>query len=490
MKKIIYTTSLLFFVLTGSVKAQEYLSFYNLKDYVIQTQNVSPVFLPKYKITFGTPINLGLDINSGIKLNDLLVESGNKTKWDFDSLNSVAEDKNILSTDIALNLFTLGIKTKKGSISFFANAKANLTWQISKDFTNILATGFNNNFSLSNERMGLMAYSEIGIGYTRKFLKDKLAIGIRLKSLSGIANGEIANNAQFSLDIDPTSSHWTFKSANSTVNTAGLADTDNISFLGKNKGFGMDLGFSYQLNEKLTLELAINDMGSIEWTENVKNYNINDTTGAVFTGVDLQAGGDILDEVESTIGNVLGTTETSKNYKTKIGTKTFLSAKYKLSEKNILQVTYFSNNNPYIDVKPSYALGYNRALNKSTYGVTLGSRGFGANFALQLGFLQLYAAVDDISNISGKIEETTASNARLGLNFLFGYRGKGKVIKDESEVLAEKEAEKLEKENKKIEKAAKKEARKLKKENKKKEKALKKAAKQKLKESKKAVSKQ
>ena len=76
MKIYIYTTSLLFFVLISNIKAQENLSFYNLNDFVIQTQNISPVYLPKYKYNFGTPLNFSGDINSTIKLNDILVENG------------------------------------------------------------------------------------------------------------------------------------------------------------------------------------------------------------------------------------------------------------------------------------------------------------------------------------------------------------------------------------------------------------------------------
>ena len=55
MKKTIYSTILLFFILMNNVKAQDYLSFYNLGDYVIQTQNISPIYLPKYKVNFGSP---------------------------------------------------------------------------------------------------------------------------------------------------------------------------------------------------------------------------------------------------------------------------------------------------------------------------------------------------------------------------------------------------------------------------------------------------
>ena len=99
MKKTIYSTILLFFILTNNVKAQDYLSFYNLGDYVIQTQNISPIYLPKYKVNFGTPLNIGFNLNSGIKLNDILVESGNNIKIDFNNLNASAADANVVAIE-------------------------------------------------------------------------------------------------------------------------------------------------------------------------------------------------------------------------------------------------------------------------------------------------------------------------------------------------------------------------------------------------------
>lgn len=440
MKKNIYATILLFFVLIGNVKAQDYLSFYNLGDYVIQTQNLSPIYLPKYKVNFGTPLNVGFNLSSEIKISDLLVESGNNLKIDFNNLNAAAADANAVATDVVANIFMLGFKTKKGSITLFANAKSNLVWQFSKNFTNVAANGFGESFALTAEKIGFTSYSEIGIGITRTFLDDKLSVGLRLKSLSGIAHSSLEDRAQFSLDVNPTNFLWTVNTANATLNTSGVSDTENIAFFGSNSGFGMDIGLGYEVNDKLSFELSINDLGSINWKDNVTNYNLQDVTDGVYNGFDFEDSGDVLDEIEDAFNDVLGANETQESFKSKIGSRTFFSAKYKLSEKNVLRATYFSNNNPYIDIKPSFGLGYNRELNKATYGVVASSGGnnggfrFGANFAVQLGFLQIYTALDDLSNIGGKVQDANTANFRFGVNFLFGHQNKSKVkMNDEDE---------------------------------------------------------
>ncbi|RCS28319.1 hypothetical protein DUT90_01690 [Polaribacter sp. WD7] len=431
------------FIAIGNTKAQNNLSFYNLGDYVIQTQDVSPIFIPKYKVSFGTPLNLGLDLNSTVKLNDLLVESGSNLKFDFDNLNAVAEDINVLSTNIVANIFTLGIKTKKGSITLFANAKSNLAWEFSKEFTGVAANGFDASFALSREKIGFTSHSEIGIGITRTFFNDKLSVGVRLKSLSGIMHAELEDNAQLSVDINPANFLWTVSAQNAIINTSGVSDTENLSFFGSNSGFGMDLGFDYKLNNKFSFELSINDLGSINWEENITNYRLQDVNGVVYNGFDFQNSGNVQDEIEDALNDILGAEETTEAFDSKISSRTFFSAKYKMSEKNVLRATYFSENNPYVDTKPSFGLGYNRELNKATYGVVAGTGGnnggfrFGANLAVQLSFLQLYAAIEDVSSIGGKVEESNAANFRFGLNFLFGYKGKSKEPEIEEKELLE-----------------------------------------------------
>jgi len=430
MKKNFYTTILLFFVLIGNLKAQDYLSFYNLGDYVIQTQNVSPIYLPKYKVNFGTPLNLGVNLNSGIKLNDILVESGNNLKVDFNSLNAAAEDANTFATDVVANIFMLGFKTKKGSMTVFANAKSNLVWEFSKDFTNVAANGFGQSFALSNEKLGFTTYSEIGIGITRIFLDDKLSVGLRLKSLNGITHASLEENAQFALDINPTNFLWTANTANATINTSGISDTDDLAFFGSNSGFAMDIGLGYELNDEFSFELSINDLGSINWKDKVANYNLQDVNKGVYSGFDFEDSGNVQEEIEDALNDVLGASETTESFKTEIGSRTFFSAKYKMSEKNVFRATYFSNNNPYIAIKPTYGLGYNRELNRATYGLVASTGGnsgdfrLGANMAVQLGFLQLYTALDNLSSIGGKVQEVNTANFRFGVNFLFGQLNK------------------------------------------------------------------
>lgn len=178
MKLRLYITIAIVYISSFNVNAQDYFSFYNLEDYVVQTQNVSPVYIPKNSFTFAIPaVNVGLNFNSGFKVNDLLVqdEFTKNLRIDLDNLYSKADDVNDMNVDLTVNLFYMAFKRKRGSLTFFANTKATNNWRYTKDFLGIAANGFGNSFTLQEENE-YTGYNEFGVGFTQTFIDDRLAI--------------------------------------------------------------------------------------------------------------------------------------------------------------------------------------------------------------------------------------------------------------------------------------------------------------------------
>ena len=187
------------------------------------------------------------------------------------------------------------------------------------------------------KKMGLTAYGEIGVGITRTFLKEKLAIGLRLKYLSGIVHTELEDSAQFSLDINPTNFLWTLNSSNVTLNTSGVSDIDKKAIFGQNAGFGMDFGISYKLNDKFSFDFSANDLGSINWTEDVTNYNLEDATDVVYNGIEFENRDNVRDDLENALENIIGTNKSNNSFKSNIGSKILFSSKYQMSGKKCIQ---------------------------------------------------------------------------------------------------------------------------------------------------------
>ena len=230
------------------------------------------------------------------------------------------------------------------------------------------------------------------------------------------------------MDIDPINSYWNVKASNATIYTSGLEIEDGeMKLFTDNKGFGIDLGATYAATKKLTLEFAVNDIGSIQWTENVRNYQLDDSDGKIYLGTDLNTEGSIEAEIEEALNEVIGTSENTDSFTTKLATRTFLSARYRISQKNTLVAAFFKNNHALLNSAPSYSIGYQRTLQKTTYGILARTGGaneeisIGANAMLRLGILQFYATTDNLASLFGKVEEVRGGSFRFGLNIVYGY---------------------------------------------------------------------
>lgn len=422
-----------FAILCQNMNAQtNQISFFHLGDYVHQTTSISPVFIPKAKVSIGILPNLGVAFSSTTSAKELFpkVPGTNELKTDFRALyNTLDGDDQTINQLLTLNILNLAFKRKHGSISFFINAKENFQLQFKNNgLLKILGdTGFTGTANI-HESAKALSYAEAGVGFTQQFLNDKLAIGARLKYISGIAHGGTEDDAIASITVNNNNT-WTINTSNAIARTAGVPTDDEDFTFGKNSGFGIDLGATYEIIPNLNIELAINDIGSITWKENVKEYFLNDIKDFVFEGVDLDTDGNIgdafLDKLEEEVGT--GEREGS-SYKTSLATNSYLSASYLLFNKHQFRATMFNTHSKTIDNEAVLALGYNYNLRKHTFGLAgikdaQGDVNLGANLAVNLAFLQFYIASDNII-FNSAAEDLKDINVRLGLNLTFGYKDK------------------------------------------------------------------
>jgi len=441
MKNYIKLITLIVFsiFLKNDIKAQSHVSFFHLGDYVQQSTELSPVYLPKNKLSIGLP-GVSVAVSNQLSYRQIFPQNlTNPNFVDFDMqgmYNAIDGEYNNFAISQSVNLFNLAFKRKHGSITFFVNQKVNTNWKMSKNgVLNILNNGLQkrNNTILLNDQIDATLYAEAGIGFTQQFLKDKLAVGIKLKYLIGVANGSTQENATASVRVNNDYS-WTINTKNAFARSAGI-DLENIKdykFNTNNTGIGFDIGASYEIIPNLIVEAAINDIGAITWKDNVKEYYVNDVTNLEHEGTNLRSDNDVLDDLEAlTESGKLDTGERKgTSYKTSLATTSYLSASYSLFKKHQFRATMF-NNHKLKDDKAVLGLGYNLALRKTTYGVVgiknaQGEIDYGVNFATKIGPIQIYAATDNLNKILGKPEEVRNANLKLGLNLVFGYGKKSK----------------------------------------------------------------
>jgi hypothetical protein len=158
--------------------------------------------------------------------------------------------------------------------------------------------------SLSFSGMGVDAtnWNSIGVSAAKE-VKDGLRLGIRLKYIQGVANintrrsklvlntnpSPISLEAEMIYRLNASFPLQLGYANNGLVNSVNFDDSfsnipDDFIFNG-NRGFAVDAGAIYDIDENTQLSMSFTDLGFIRWRKNVNNFNADGKY--TFTGIDL-----------------------------------------------------------------------------------------------------------------------------------------------------------------------------------------------------------
>lgn len=249
---------------------------------------------------------------------DIIKNSDDADYFASDRFVNNLKDENHALLNVGTDLFSVG--WWQGSKSFWTitwNVKVNGDLNVqrglfsfmrdmrgmeSHDYTNYTR-------ELGHQELNVNAYSEIGVGYTRRF-GDRFSAGIRVKGLLGLGNANLkVNRAVVKTNlqgVDP-GIDWTTAGPAELENVHGTASIDvdarlessfeglefqnspqgyidDVEFDSKHLGVagigaGVDLGVSARVAGGLTLSAALVDVGFIKWSKGattVANANSDD----------------------------------------------------------------------------------------------------------------------------------------------------------------------------------------------------------------------
>lgn len=419
-KKIIFSLSLMIFSYSY---AQKNLSLYNLRG-TPQAFTVNPAFLPKSKIYISLPLgmmNFGVT-NSGFSFNDLF------TKRDDDSLVFNTEkvinglDKtNFVAFESNVEIFGLGLKLSDTYFNFTVNSKLQTNFVYPKDVLKLAFEGNGKSFigqraSLDGLGINLNAFTEFAFGVSKE-INDKLSVGGRFKLISGIANfntretnlGLTTDPTTFALTIDGSaeinSSNLSQFMNDSTSSSGDLVKDMTSSFFNfANKGLGLDLGATYKIDDKFSVNASIVDLGTIHWNTNVTSYKTNNFN-FTFEGFDLanygQDSTDIAEQMRDTIPKVFNYEENNDPYTTSLYTKIYLGGNYQIN-KSINAGAVLLNEFVKGKYNPSFSLSINASLKNwlsATLNYSIMNKTFaniGAGVSLKGGPVQFFIMSDNI----------------------------------------------------------------------------------------------
>lgn len=441
MKKLFFIA--LISLYTSLNFGQQDLTIYYM-DNIPQRMYSNPAFKPKSKVNIGLPVISSIYVshmNTTLTPRNLFNTSGANPVLQTESFKSKIKANNYLGLNTKIDLFSLGIQVKKNYFSFNATENINFRMNLPKGMLLLPLSG-NASFDehggeLSFKNFGVNAnhYREYGFGWQREW-SDKLNVGAKLKYLYGMEN-IYTKESNYVWTTDPDTYDWTI-SGNMDIRSSGIpvtfvrdsngnlqsqdvtldAENDVAAYLlkRKNRGLGIDFGGEYKVNDKLSVNASVIDLGFINWKDYNNRFKTNQTDFA-FTGLDFTEiiytpdssrqdsidalGKKIVDDFE----NQSELTYSKDKYSTPLLTRIHLGGQYQLykSDKTAGKAGLLVQTEIYHkSIRPSFTLSYNQSvgrwLNASiSYSVINRSwENIGAGLSMNLGALQLYVVADNI----------------------------------------------------------------------------------------------
>ena len=454
MKKINLIIIIFLYSSISFVGAQRDLTMCNLR-HVPQSLSTNPSFKPAYNNYISIPVLSGINldlINTGFSISDILVPKGvndslflNSEDAFFNQMNG----SNRLSVNLAFNLFGFGFKLKKNFIFFDIKNKLNAEVGYSSDFLKFLIQGNGGALLGTTADFGGLAinatnYTEYGLGVNRAF-SDKLRIGAKLKLLSGVLNVNTlennlsitTNRENFGLNIAGGFKVGTSNISQFTDSTGGNPqDIAGNLFNFKNFGLGVDLGATYEVSEKLSVNASVIDLGFIRWSDKVQTHTLK-PFDLSFNGLESNAlfskdSTDAFSNLQDSLKDIFKTTKDNSSYTTSLATRFYFGANYKLLPfLNVGAIWYNEINNG--SYRPGFAIS-STISSKRMFSTTINYSYFSgaSNIGFGLNFRGFYIVTDNLLALPMfNLYGSRIASISIGANIVFGKdKEKQTEIKD------------------------------------------------------------
>lgn len=429
-----------------------------------QSRQFNPANMPSRGGYMLLPVMSGVSVgfeSTGFRWNDAFTRTRTDSlKFDADKLAAQMDKNSLLRANADISLLGFGFTAGSNYITFGVNSRtqANATLPVSLLDVRYGNWDYHNNCpikqSVSDLSLNAYTYLEYALGYTRK-VNDKLRVGATVKILNGIMAAS-ADNLNITVDTKETNDGYAvgITTQGEIMIAAPLLitndeegyidkleyDSDGSLGIGKNNGFAIDLGASYDINDKWTVGLSLLDLGSINWKNNITTLSADNSFE--FSGVNVNdaikdkntESDSYWTQLEDSLTNIKNiTAEVKGSFKTKLNSRIIATGEYKpfgwLTAGGVLTGTF-------IDGKLYSRLSVNGALRAGKVFTFMlngtvnhgGRMALGTGMQLKLGGFQLFAMAD---RMPMKVAKSYGANVRFGINFLMGWNKADKTIVEE-----------------------------------------------------------
>ena len=275
---------------SGMAYAQDALNTGYFTDGYVFRHKLNPAFGGVRNYISIPAVNAGVGVQSNMGVSTFLYPMSDGTLTTFLSPEVGAEEflsklqnSNSLYADVNTNLYSMGIRNKRGNLyhTFNIGMRSNNSVALPYDLFKFVKAGasMGNTYDLSGIGIKSRNFMEVSYGISVGFLDDRLRFGIKLKGLIGavMADAKISR-----LDATLAEDKWELK-GEGDFNLAlkgveigtdenGIYDFNNITAFEDLKqigpaGYGaaLDFGFSWEIIRNLTLSASVLDLGFMSW---------------------------------------------------------------------------------------------------------------------------------------------------------------------------------------------------------------------------------
>lgn len=478
--KIKYVLVIMMAVIVTDLSAQnsQVMYFMNLP----QNHLNNPALRPPDSVYIGLPVISGVSVrvnNNFVNYSDIFINGQPHDSiisilhpgYNIDEFLSKVKDKNFIETGNMVQLLGGGFSVGKDTYVFIdINERAESNVVIPGDLIKLAFKG-NEQFAgstidLSTLRGDMRYYREIGAGFSRN-ITDKLRVGIKGKILFGIASFSIKNNS-LGITVNDDYSHTlnadlavnisgpvnVYMDSNHKVDSVVLDDSGFKTRSGlfdffsgrKNHGLGLDIGATYDLNDRIVLSASVTDLGYIRWKKDVSNLRVKNQFD--FSGLNLldvvngtktinEVGQDMLDSLK----NAFVVSGTNEPFTTFLPFGITIGGSYNITRNisfGLISYTKIISNQVREAVTFSANVNLGNIFSTSVCYTAENNRydNLGAGFACRAGLLQFYLLSDRIPLNWNRIKDNSGNfvfpsnlntvNIRLGMNMVFGETKKEK----------------------------------------------------------------
>ena len=415
-----------------------------------QANFVNPAVPSTCKLFIGFPALSSIHANysnTAFTFKDAFVNGANSDSLylNFDKIVSQINGKELISSDVNLTLFTMGIHVNEYYLTFSINEKATTYNMISAD---MIKLGWNGNTrflgdeaSVTGTRVNGNNYHEFAFGAS-KHVGSKWRLGLRAKILFGLGNiytpktkGQLftdKNTFVFNLFLNSkvNSSLPVDVAVDEDGKVEDVTFRDDVTvkdyFLNfNNLGVGVDFGFVYNRDDKTTFSGSLLDFGAIFWSKDVNTFLSN---GAISYPGTTEGGdfdnSDYLNQLSDSLKQIFTPASNPTGFAGPLVPKVYMGVTRGLTTHvnvGVLVRSEFYRNR----LHPSLTLSANtfsyKMLNASvSYTLQNGEyTNFGAGVGVKLGPVHLHVISDNIPGLFN-LDNTRNANIRFGLSFVPG----------------------------------------------------------------------